>query len=176
VIGRVTGGVALSALSEVARRGGDLRAAYYRLHAPIAAFAYFTAGFLMMAGPTLVAVLYDHRYADAGWMLQILAVALLMPPFGIAVQAYLALGRPELHSRILMVRLVAVFTAVPLGFCFFWFQGGLWSAALSQFASLPMFICYNVKSSVFDLAREALCSPMLLAGAMAGSLLTRVIH
>ena len=128
VVGRLTGGVALSALSEVARKGGDLRAAYYRLHAVIAAIAYFGAGLLMTSGQALVAVLYDHRYADAGWMLQILAATLLMAPFEIAVQAYLGLGRPELHSRILAVRLVALFTAMPIGFHFFGLPGALWGA------------------------------------------------
>jgi O-antigen/teichoic acid export membrane protein len=171
VVGRLTGGVALSALSEVVRRGGDLRAAYYRLHAPIAAFSYFSAGFLMVSGGTLVAVLYDHRYAEAGWMLQVLAATLLAAPFGIAVQAYLALGRPELHSRIIAIRLVALLPAVPTGFLFFGLQGALWGVILSQCASIPVFIFHNMKGGVFDPGREALLVPTWLGGIGLGLLL-----
>ena len=57
----------------MARDKRNLKAAYYRFHAVIASVAYFCAGFLMVSGPTLVDVLYDSRYAQAGWMLQILA-------------------------------------------------------------------------------------------------------
>jgi O-antigen/teichoic acid export membrane protein len=175
VVQRLMGGVALSALSEVVRRGGDVRGAYYRLHAPIAAIAYFGAGLLMTSGQALVGVLYDHRYADAGWMLQILAATLLMAPFGIAVQAYLGLGRPELHSRILFVRLVALFIAMPSGFHLFGLPGALWGAVLSQFASLPMFICYNVGRAIFDLSREVLLLPAALVGAAIGKLIVLVV-
>jgi O-antigen/teichoic acid export membrane protein len=175
VVQRLMGAVALSALSEVVRRGGDIRAAYYRLHAPIAALAYFGAALLMTSGHALVGVLYDHRYADAGWMLQILATTLLMAPFGIAVQAYLALGRPELHSRILFVRLGALLVAMPLGFHLFGLPGALWGAVLSQFASLPMFIRYNVGRAIFDLSREVLLLPAVLVGAAIGKLIVLVV-
>ena len=120
-------------------------------------------------------MLYDHRYADAGWMLQILAATLLMAPFGIAVQAYLGLGRPELHSRILFVRLVALFIAMPLGFHLFGLPGALWGAVLSQFASLPMFIFYNVGRAIFDLSREVLLLPAALVGAAIGKLIVLVV-
>jgi O-antigen/teichoic acid export membrane protein len=79
IITRLIGAVTLSALSEVARAGGDFRSAYYRFHTPIAAVSYFNAGLLITSGQALVWVLYDHRYVEAGWMLQILATSLSEP-------------------------------------------------------------------------------------------------
>ena len=76
-------------------------------------------------GPGAGGVLYDHRYAQAGWMLQILAAALLTAPFQIAIQAYLALGMPQLHSRILVSPPdCALSRAMPFGFLFFRPSGG----------------------------------------------------
>lgn len=175
VVGRLTGGVTLSALSEVARHGGDLRAAYYRLHAVIAALAYFGAGFLMASGQALVAVLYDHRYADAGWMLQILAAALLTAPFQIATQAYLALGMSQLHSKILAIRLGTLFVAMPTGFLLFGLPGALWGVVASQFLSLPILIFYNVKYGLFALEKELLVLTMILVGAGLGKMLALAI-
>jgi hypothetical protein len=101
-----------------------------------------------------VAVLYDHRYAEAGWMLQVLSAALLVAPFAVAAQAYLAIGMPQLHSRILAIRLCGLVIGLPIGFHFFGLRGALWGAVLSQFPTLPMFILYNVKSGLFGLRRE----------------------
>lgn len=172
VIARLTSGVALSALSEVARNGGDLRAAYYRLHAPIAAIAYFSAGFLMMAGQSLVAVLYDHRYAQAGWMLQILAASLFVAPFAIAVQAYLALGMPQLLSRTIAVRLAVLAVAMPVGFLLLGLPGALWGVVAGQLLCLPVFVLYNVRCGLLNPLRELLATPMILVGAGIGKALT----
>jgi O-antigen/teichoic acid export membrane protein len=166
--------VTLWALSEVARKGGDLRAAYYRLHTPVAAIAYFSAGFLMTSGQALVTVLYDHRYADAGWMLQIVAAMLLTAPFAIATQAYVALGMPQLLSRILAIRLLALLVTMPVGFHFFGLPGALWGGVLSQFSSVPMLIYFNMENGLFDLKRELLHLPATLVGAAAGTMLAWV--
>jgi O-antigen/teichoic acid export membrane protein len=176
MVRRISGGVTLSALSEVARNNGDLRAAYYRLHAAIAAIAYVSAGFLMTSGQPLMAILYDHRYADAGWMLQILAASLVMAPSQIAVQAYLALGTPQLLSRILLVRLVALVALIPTGFLLFGLPGALWGVVLGQFSSLPLFILYNTKSEIFDLRRELLLLPTVLVGMGLGRLAVMVLE
>jgi O-antigen/teichoic acid export membrane protein len=154
MLGRLSGGVAFSALSEVIRRSGDLRAAYYRLHAAIAAIAFGSVGFLMVAAQPLVAVIYDHRYADVGWMLQIVAAFLLTRPFSLGTEAYLALGMPHLLSRILITRLVVLCTVIPAGFFLFGFIGALWGSVLSQFSSVPMLLLYNMRNGIFDLPRE----------------------
>ena len=75
IVGRIVAGVAFPALSEISReRRHDLKAGYYKFHGPIAAATYFCAGALMTSGQALIGLLYDHRYADAGWMLEVLAV------------------------------------------------------------------------------------------------------
>ena len=61
--------ISLPALSEIARdRPQVLQATYYRIHTVVASFAYFCAGVFVMSGQSLVNMLYDSRYAQAGWM------------------------------------------------------------------------------------------------------------
>src|SRR5262245_43984895 len=114
VASRIISSVGFPALSEVVRDKRDLKAAYYRFHSVIAAIAYFCAGALITSGEALVGVLYDNRYTQAGWMLQILAVALLVLPFQIATQCYIALGMPRILSITIVVRLIALFVLVPV--------------------------------------------------------------
>lgn len=172
VVTSIINSVSFPALSEVARDARDLSSAYYRFHAVIAAITYLCAGILMTAGQSVIHLLYDPRYALAGEMLQILAVTLLMAPLRIAVQCYLALGMPQLHARILLVRLAVLIAAMPIGFQMFGLPGALWGLVVSQFASLPLFLWYNIKIDVLNMRNEILLLPVVLAGMAIGLLVT----
>jgi O-antigen/teichoic acid export membrane protein len=155
VLSKIIGGVSFPALSEIAReRPHALKQTYYRLHAIIAPSVYFVTGILMFSGHVLIRLLYDPRYEAAGWMLQILAVGLLALPFQIAIQCFLALGLPQLHSRILAVRLIVLIVAMPAGFFLFALQGALWGLVFSQLACLPMIIIYAAKFGLLNPRRE----------------------
>ena len=74
IFDRIINNVSYSALSEVAReRPSQLKENYYRFYVVIAPIAYFCAGVLMCVGQPLIELLYDYRYKEAGWMLEILA-------------------------------------------------------------------------------------------------------
>jgi O-antigen/teichoic acid export membrane protein len=172
VVARIIAGVAFPALSEIARANGDLRAAYYRFHPIIAGAAYFAAAFLVTAGPALVTILYDHRYWDAGEMLRILATALLLLPFQLAVQTFMALGMPQVASQILTVRLIGLYVASPAGFYFFAVTGALWGIVLSQLLYLPLLIYHAAKWNLLSLHKELMVLPALLVGGGIGLVLS----
>jgi O-antigen/teichoic acid export membrane protein len=170
-------GVMFPALSEVIReRPQNLRATYYKMHIVAAAVAYFCAGTLMLSGQSLIHVLYDPRYAEAGWMLEILAITLLAVPFQITIQSFLALGNPKIQSFMVVVRLVALFVGMPLGFSLFGLSGALWGNVCSQFLPLPITIFYSARYEIFDLRRELLMLPMVFVGMGAGWLIDFAIR
>jgi O-antigen/teichoic acid export membrane protein len=171
IISRIITGVAFPALSEVARSERDLKAAYYRFHAVVASIAYFSAGALVTSAPTLVGVLYDARYADAGWMLQILAAILLVLPLQIAVQCFVVLGVPQLLTRTLIVRLAALIAAMPIGFALFGLSGALWGIVVSQFAAFLTLALFTSKLGLLHLGKEMVALPVMLVGACAGKIL-----
>ena len=176
VLNNIIGDVLYSALSEIAReRPHDLRASYYRFHSTVAAFAYFCAGALMICGHALIGMLYDRRYADAGWMLEILAAALMTIPFRVAAQCFMALGLPKLLSNIIAVRLLALIVLTPLGFHLYGVQGALWGIVLSYFACLPPTVYYSVKLyGLFNVRRELLLLPLVPAGMLVGKVFNAV--
>jgi O-antigen/teichoic acid export membrane protein len=173
IISRIITEVSYPALSTIVReRPVDLKVSSYRFHAVIASFAYFCSGMLMTCGQALIGLLYDHRYAQAGWMLEVLSVALLTVPFQISIQSFMALGMPQLHSRILAVRLILLVAAMPIGIHFFGLPGALWGFVLSQFLSLAPLIAYSIKLRLFDLRQELLFLPVAVVGLGAGYVLT----
>ena len=85
ILTRIFSDVSLPALSEVTReRPFDLKLSLYRFHIATASFTYICAGLLIVSGNTLIGLLYDRRYEQAGWMLDVLAVGLLSVPFNLA--------------------------------------------------------------------------------------------
>lgn len=176
IMTRVIGAAAYPAFSEIWReRPHDLKQGYYKFHAIIAGAAYFISGVLIMASPALIRVLYDYRYADAGWMLQILAVGLLATPLQISVQCYMARGMPEIYSRVLTIRLIALVVALPLGFHFLGLPGAVCGIVFSQFVALPTIFLLNVRHKIADLKRELLTLPIVAVGLGAGTLLNLVL-
>jgi O-antigen/teichoic acid export membrane protein len=173
VLAGIIAGVSFPALSEIAReRPAALKAGYYRIHMAVASAAYTCSGILMISGQSLIDLLYDHRYAQAGWMLQVLAVALLTVPFQIAIQCFVALGMPHILSKVLALRLVVLAVAMVGGYHFFDVSGALLGFVASHLLCLPMIIFHCVRHGLFDLRRELLFLPMVVAGMAVGWILT----
>lgn len=169
VLMRIIDGVAYPAMSEVARlRPASLKAAYYRFHVPIASFTYFCAGGLMAGGAELIALLYDRRYGEAGWMLEVLAVALLTAPFRFAALNFLALGMARAHTAIVAIRAIALFALVPAGFHLFGLHGALWGIVAAYFSAIPPVVFQQVRHGLFDLRRELFVLPAIPAGLVLG--------
>lgn len=165
VLAKIVGDVSFPALSELAReRPAALRSAYYRFHLAVGLPTCFAAGLLVACAEPLVALLYDARYAEAGWMLRILAVALVTLPFRVATQCFLVLGEPQQMTKICAIRLVALCAAVPLGWHFFGLAGALWAIVLSYFSTLPTTLAFVVRHRLFDLRQELALLPAFLAG------------
>ncbi len=176
VLSKMIGDVSFPALSETAReRRAELKANYYRFHVVLASAAYFCAGILAVSGQPLIDLIYDSRFARAGWMLEILALGLLSMPFRVAGLCLVALGMPRLLSNIIAVRLIVMFVAMPVGFHFFGLQGALWGLVLSHFAYALATVAYKVEFSLFDLRKELLLLLVILAGMAVASLLNLAI-
>ncbi|MEH2628580.1 O-antigen/teichoic acid export membrane protein [Bradyrhizobium sp. AZCC 1719] len=169
VLSKIMTDVAFPALSEIVQtKGMDLKRNYYRLVAIIALVSYFSAGFLMTFGPSLIRLLYDPRYYEAGWMLGILAAILATMPFRLAVQAFLALGMPKIQSNVILVRLVSLYVLAPLGFYFFGLGGALAMIVFSQFSYVPIIVFYSLKHGLFDFSKELYFLVWVPIGLLAG--------
>jgi O-antigen/teichoic acid export membrane protein len=169
VLTKIIVDVSFPALSEVIReRSAQVHQAYYRFHAIIASFTYFCCGVLMVSGQAIIDLLYDKRYHQAGWILQILAVALLTLPFRVATQCFLAFGLSRLYSHLHTIRLVSLFIALPLGFHLAGLAGAVWGIVFSYFSSLPLVIFYSARLGLFDSRKELIALSLLIVGLICG--------
>jgi O-antigen/teichoic acid export membrane protein len=170
---RAVSGIAYPAISEVVRnRPDDLQKAYYKLHTIVALAAYSSFGLLVILAPPLISLLYDTRYADAGWMLQILSVGLLLVPSQLALQAFLALNRPEINTAINFLRLVIILGAVPVGYVAAGLLGALIGFVTSSVVCILVISIYSIRIQLFDWRRELIPLPAIALGMLAGHLIS----
>ena len=175
VFAKLASNVVFPALGEVAReRPEALLQTYYRFRFPVDIICLFSTGLLFAAGHLVVDILYDDRYKSAGHMLEILSISLIEVRYSLVGQCFMAMGMPKLLSPAILVRLVALFTLLPLAYKTWGLDGALWVAASSAMFSLPVTFYLKVKYGLFDLRRELIVLPALGAGYVFGCLIDKL--
>lgn len=163
--------VVFSALSEVVRDRPEHFGSVADKFQRISDLMLLTAcGFLMVASPGIVSLLYDDRFHDAGMMLSILAFGMVGIRFHIMDQCYAALGRPELIPISNAIRLTALICLTVVGFKFYGVLGALFGIALSQYSTWPMAIYFRYRRKLSRWKTEALTIPELAVGLLMGYL------
>lgn len=175
-LSRIIGSVGLPAFSEVARESPSrLRETYYRFRMPIDCAALSLAGFLFSAGSLIIRILFDVRYEDAGPILEILALLLVMTRYDVVDQCYLALGRPKLTIPVEIVHIAGMYLLVPVVFHLSGFSGAIWAIVIASFVGLPVVIWMKAGVGLLDVRKELLVLPVFLIGMAAGVLLDSVV-
>lgn len=159
-----------TALSEVHReRPHDMPRVLARLQWLYDAVIVTAAGFLTMAGPLLVRVLYDHRYDDAGWMLSALAVGVIGARTQVVDHLCNAIGQPRDNVVTTVLRLVAIVAAILGGFALFGLHGAVWGVALAPFLSWPMSLWLRHRHGMGVLRSEWVWLPAAGVGMLLGA-------
>jgi O-antigen/teichoic acid export membrane protein len=172
VLTKIIVDVSFPALSEIIRdRPLDLTVAYYKFHTRIAIFTYLGCGALFVSGEAIVSSLYDTRYQQAGWILEVLALVLLTIPLRIATQSFLALGVERVYFFLHTIRIMALFCALPFGFYLDGFPGAIAGIVFSYFANVPMIILYARRYRMFITVKELLTLLAIIPGIAFGELL-----
>lgn len=134
VAARLVNGVMYPALSEAARLNREhISDFYYRLRRRFDLLSMGTTGFLAGAGGWIVQVLWDRRYADAAWILQILcirvAITLIVSP---SETCLFSLGHTRYGFQRSATRLAASLVCLPGG----WYLGGvkgvIWGTVVAE--------------------------------------------
>ncbi|QND70468.1 oligosaccharide flippase family protein [Tardiphaga robiniae] len=169
LVGRVFGHIAFPALTETLHKDATrLRSVYFRMRMITDCTLLFAGGFLFASGQEIVGIMYDQRYAAAGWILSTLSLSLLFSRYEISHSAYLAFGRPSYVTLLSVIKLVSLFTIAPLMYFFFGIQGAILGIALHMIPSVICIFVLNHRIQLNNLVFELLILLMWMVGGAAG--------
>jgi len=132
-IGRIGYSVGFPALSRLKDREGNMESAFERVRAPLLVAGGAALAFLTLTAPTLVQILYPARYQDAGWIMQLVAVALWFQVLQLTNQmVLLAFGMPKILALGNLIKIAAMAVALPIGFKLWDFPGALIAMAVVE--------------------------------------------
>ena len=124
---------------------------------------------MTVLGTRIIDLLYDRRYHDAGWMLQVLSVRLLIVAVVSNGESCLtALGHPQYSFAENLSRTIAIVVAVPIG----WWQAGvhglIWAIALSELAPLVVVSSGLIRHGMYSVAAELWTVIFVVVGVLLG--------
>lgn len=165
LFGRIESRVVFPVYSAIHREGRDLAPVFTRLRS-----GYLTAGGVICAafiasGPTLIEIMYDDRYLEAGWILQYLTIGtwltLMQTTYG---AVHLATARVQWVAAASFGKVLGILALVPLGYQHLGFSGAVLGYALSE---LIRYVVLATGGRMMGL--PGLLQDLLLTGAVAVS-------
>jgi O-antigen/teichoic acid export membrane protein len=157
VVIKINSDVLFPAYSRVVHEGtARLRQVMLRARFALDAGMILPISVIMVLGTRIVDLLYDPRYHDAGWMLQVLAVRLiLVATLSNSESCLVALGHPRYSFLENSCRAIAMFIAIPIGWSLSGAKGVIWAIALSEIPPLVVIWIGMMKHRLFSVAAEA---------------------
>ena len=155
ILGQVFEKVMLPAFSEVARNNpAGVPQAYFRLRWRLDPIILSSSGLLFGGAELLIDTMYDSRYMQAGQMLQILSVGMIVARYSLVQQVYLAIGQTRYFVPLNLVRLLATYTFIPLGYYLGGFTGSLIAIAVRDVPSTILSFFFNSRHGLNNLRLE----------------------
>ncbi len=170
VIETLSGKIVFPALSSVVHNNRDaLKDRYYKVRLQSDLVVFLLAGGLFATSQLIIDVLYDDRYIEAGWMLQILLVAVVGNTLSaVSLECLSALSITKVRMWVMLIRTLGILIMLPTAFHFSGLEGGLWAVSVNVFLPLPIIYWTLRKNDVFSLVNEVRGLPMIGVGYLIG--------
>lgn len=169
--------VFLPSLSSAARSTPPtLVQTYARFQLIADALIVTAAGVLIAAGPAVVKVLFDARYAESGALLSSLGIGLVALRYSVIEQLCNAQGDFRLGPPTILCRIAAMFIGVYVGFHIDGVQGAALGIGLSWFAGWPILVWYRSKIIGTPWRVELVAAAFLVFGYVIGLAVTQTVN
>jgi O-antigen/teichoic acid export membrane protein len=134
VVGRLVSSIMYPVLSEAGREPeADVAHIYDRLRRKLDVLSMCATGFLAGVGSWIVHALWDRRYDNAGWILQILCIRVaLMALVTPAESCLFALGQTQYVFRRSLFRLIGAVSFVSAGWYVAGVKGVIWGVTATE--------------------------------------------
>jgi O-antigen/teichoic acid export membrane protein len=170
IVQQVGGRVVFPAYAEIERhRPADLARAVAKARLALLTPLWLAAALLLAAGEPLMRTLYDARYADSGWMLEMLAMGALVGSISASYSGiFLAKGNSRVNAALVACQFGLQLAGVLLGYALNGAQGAIAGLAAAWWFTYPVY--------AFALRRIGLWQPQIDVPFLAASALAVVIH
>ncbi len=174
---KVISNVLFPLLSEISRDNREKLVDYYFLiRMRTDAMSVFCAGLLFASATPIIRFLYDDRYIDAGWMLQILALTLLFTSPFVTRALMLSIGNSKYTASLRAMQLAALAITMPLLYVKYNIEGVLWSLVVVQFLAFIYDLFYRMKKNATRWFHEVKMYPMVVLGYFVGIALNQFLN
>ncbi len=176
LVGNLNAHLVFPGLSEALRSGPQAaREVYVRVQRLADGMLGLLAGGTFMAGAWVVHILFDARYAEAAWMLQLLSLSLLAMRYQVLEQMMFAHGQPAWVTVSNALRAAALALLIPLGYAWGAERGAVLAVVVSQFAGWPLALWFKRREGLLSWRSEAVWPLALGAGCALGWLLDQAL-
>ncbi|MBL4602293.1 MAG: oligosaccharide flippase family protein [Emcibacteraceae bacterium] len=148
---------------------------YYNIRCRSDAISMTMAGVLFVSGETIVKLLFDDRYLEAGWMLSALSFSLLFTGTIISGALYFSLNKPKYVSLMSIVEAIALIGGMIYFFDMGGLEFGIWVVAFYSITSIPIDLYIKKKMGILVLYKEFYMLPIALIGCLLGLLFNQLI-
>lgn len=176
VVTKLNDNVLYPALSRIVNTERErLRDVFYRARLGTDALMLMPIAVLMMIGSEIVNVLYDSRYHEAGWMLQILCVRLLMVAMLVSsASCMFALGHSQYAVAQNILRATWLFIGIPLVWPLAGIHGVVWVVALTEIPVIFILWYGMAKHNVLSVLHELRSLLFIGSGLLLGWILLQL--
>jgi O-antigen/teichoic acid export membrane protein len=132
-LGHLSSNVLFPVFSRMHNADRDLRDAFRRVRLPILVLAGWMVAGLAAGGSVIVRILYDARYAEAGWVVQLLALGSWFTVLQ-STNGSVLLARGQAHWNVVINggKLVGMLVSIPAGYALAGFPGAVAGLVLSD--------------------------------------------
>jgi len=151
------------------REGGDLVRVFRKARMKLLLLGGWALAGLVAGGPTAIDLLYDERYRDAGWIVQMLAAGgwfgVLEATTGAAL---LAREQPHWVAAGSAGKLVGMVAFIPLGFLYAGFTGALVGYAASELLRYAVSVTAATRGGLRSWPQDIALSGVVAISALCG--------
>lgn len=148
---------------------------YYRIRNVIDKITFLIFGILFFVSDSIIDILYDSRYQQAGWMLRILSISILFLGYTLSGQCFLSIGKSKYISHILIIRLIVFFTLLPLSYKLYGLVGAIYIIALNPLVSVIGNLYYMKRAKLLQIKKEIQNIHFAFIGIIAGYIFDMII-
>jgi O-antigen/teichoic acid export membrane protein len=169
VLERLANSIVFALYARVHSSGGDLAVAFRRVRWPIVVAGGWMLSGLMAGGVAIISFFYDERYADAGWIVQLLSIGSWVRVVAATYSALvLARGQAKWVAASNFGKLLGMFVLVPLGYWQGGFPGAVLALAVAELARVIVVIVPAARARIQGWKQDLSLSLLVAVAAIAG--------